>query len=330
MDDTIDIDLQYWSGPRLLKITATDGEFPNNSAFVLVLTTGIEDLSGAPLDGNANGVEDSAQYDLLRSTFYTGTGANELPDYISPMIAAFYPSTDTTLAHMDSSQFAIVLSFTGNDVDTTTLTDNIITLYHLNSVNGTATDTTVVVNALTVYDRTLQGVAYCLQSAEDTTKFVRGNRYLLRFNTSAVSDTSGNPLLWGDEVNDGSIPDFYFGFVMEPAAGQDIIPPKVSSINTGQYNNSWRVIVYFNENMDTTTFNEDNIAFFNESLQRLDGDFLKWPDDLSSFTFYPRQGTQMPVYYYFTTAVTDSAGNHLDGNNNGRGGEPDDIYSNLP
>ncbi|MCP4583477.1 MAG: hypothetical protein GY839_17855, partial [candidate division Zixibacteria bacterium] len=172
-------------------------------------------------------------------------------------------------------------------------------------------------------------VSYRMGSPDDTTRLVRGGRYLVEFNASAISDVNGNPLLWGNEVNDGSIANLYFGFLMEPEAGEDIVPPRVQNVSISQFENNWRAVATFNEVMDTTTFNSDNFALFDGDKIRLDGSFIK-QSGMRIFEFYPSSRTIQPVYYYITTAVTDSVGNMLDGNGDGRGGEDEDFYTNLP
>ncbi|GEM_PF-5741606 len=327
----VSINLEYYPGTRLLSISPSDLEFEDNSAFVLTLSNDIRDETGTRIDGNGNGVADSSQYDSYRSIFYTGSGSSDLPDFISPTINKnlLYPNSDITQLSMDSSQFRITVGFNGGDIDTTELTTDILRVYHLGKANDVYPETTYVPNLLVIQSRSFSSVTYRLRSQEDSTKLIRGDRYLAEFIASAVSDTFGNPLLWGDEVNDGSIASFYFGFLMEPKAGEDIVPPNVSAVNFDNSIGSWRATVMFSEPMDTTTYNDDNIAFFDGNRKRLDGNFIR-NTDYNGFVFYPRLSTVEPIYYYITAAVIDTSGNMLDADGNGRGGEPSDIYTNLP
>ena len=329
----VEIEIQYMSGPHLAKITPSDFEFEDNSAFILTLTNGIEDPSGAPFDGNGNGVADSVQYDVYRSTFYTGTGNANLPDIISPLIDvnSIHPTEEASVLEMDSSQFWITVGFTASDIDTSLLTNSTIRIYDLGETNTGATDTAYVPNLLAVALKSGNSVTYRLRSAADTTKLFRGNRYQIEFIASAITDTSGNPLLWGNEVNDGSIASYNFGFIMEPFAGEDITPPDVANFYSSYIGESWLATIIFNENtlMDTTTFNNFNISFYDSNKTRLDGYYLKEIQD-NWVVFYPRLRSVMPTYYFVATAVADTAGNMLDGNNNGIGGEPEDCETNLP
>ncbi|MCP4634507.1 MAG: hypothetical protein GY855_16385, partial [candidate division Zixibacteria bacterium] len=257
---SVDITISYNPGTRYAKILAEDGEFTDDAAYVLTMSTGLEDSYDQPLDGNGNGLADSSIYDLYRSPFYTGTGNSDLPDFSSPTISSYSPSTEITQLAMDSATFQISVSFSGGDIDTTDLTNDIITLYRLSNANGIPTDTTVVTNVLTRASRSPFSVSYRMGSPDDTTRLVRGGRYLVEFNASAISDVNGNPLLWGNEVNDGSIANLFFGFLMEPEAGEDIVPPRVQNVSISQFENNWRAVATFNEVMDTTTFNSDNFA----------------------------------------------------------------------
>ncbi len=329
-DIEVDLIIEYFPGPHFVKISAEDFEFPYNSAFVLTLTNGIMDRAGIPLDGNGNGVADTGQLDYLRTTFYTDSGWVDLPDFVSPRIDqnSIYPPSDTSILGMTYDDFRISVGFTGGDVQYDLLTTDILRVSSLGRVNFGAPETTFVPNLVKVEARDSVSVTYRLLSEADTLRLTRADRYMVEFVTSAVTDTAGNPLVWGEEAPDDSVASYFFGFIMEPEADDDIDPPHFSSFNVSYFNDSWRAIVSFDEAMDTSSFNAENISFFDQDKVRLDGNFIK-ETGYYGFAFYPRQRTKEPVYYYIDRAVTDSTGNMLDGNFNGLGGEPEDYATNL-
>jgi len=297
-------ELTYYANRKLVIIQ--NNLFPPRSAYLINISPKIKDLNGNPLDGNNNGTDDG-EYDEFVSQFYTSGGNSYLKDFTPPRISSWSPTGNGNLRSP-----SIRLNFTTSDLDTTTL--NTLNIQLANSETGGRVDLTKVY----VSDAQARFIP------SDPLEY--GKRYTVTVKALAIKDLEGNSL---DTDEDGvSLPtekDFTWEFIVTDGPNTDGTPPQVNRVNTL----SDRAEITFNEEMDKNTFTLDNIRFFDN-----DGYIpgLIEPNISGSMVIYyfdrMKFGT---VKYYISMEVTDKAGNKLDGDKDGIGGEPgEDDYSSLP
>ncbi len=64
--------LSYNALSKMIVITPAGGAWANDQRYHLVLTTGLQSVSGRPLDGNSNGLAESSEFDNLHYAFSLG------------------------------------------------------------------------------------------------------------------------------------------------------------------------------------------------------------------------------------------------------------------
>lgn len=294
-----------------IKKAVFGGTFSNDAAIVITLTTGLRNSAGVALDGNENGLIDGSPYDDYRYRVRTGTAFLDTFDFIHPEINGVMPGIENGVDLLP----AIIVGFSGSDIDTTKLVLTNFTLVKTSS--QVAVTCSLIVS-------TTGGIMFIPKDSLD-----EAEEYTVTVRCANIKDESGNVCLGMVGKNMGwiaNIPDYTWDFItiaVDP--DKDGTPPTVTSANVS----GEELVVKFNDDMDTSTFTTTNIRIYNNFTgQNLVGSIINELDG-KGFRYTLENAEGGTTYRLWLSKDIKEAvpgGWYFDGNENGVGGEIDDDY----
>jgi hypothetical protein len=298
--------LDYNAAAR--KLFIRNQSWAANSAYLVTLKrSGIRDLQGNPLDGNANSRDDSTPYDNFLTTFYTsGSGPADCITTVPPRIASIAPDTGL----IDTAFPDIFVTFT-QGMDTTALQ---------NPANLTLASAAGIAQALTI---SLVNPFQLLVRPANRLAF--GQVYTVTLKSSALKafpqpnvpaclaglDADGN----GAQAHE---PDFKWYFLVD-----SIPPPEVDSA-------AWadnHIQIDFTELMDSGSLNTGTVQVF-DSAGYVPGSVHTSVtfDGVTRVDYYFDRPQSFPLRLLVSHTVKSTRNVMLDSNGNGVGGETADDY----
>ena len=311
----VDRSISFDNERKTAYITAT---IPNDAGFLMIVKNSVHNLSGLPLDGNKNGLQDGSPYDNAVYAFYTGSG-NNVSNKIRtapPTIASVSPGIEGNV----SVHSPIVIKFSNGPLDTLKfITQN----FHLkengsiavsDSIASFSPDSVVIVprgdtlKRGTIYTFTID--AYKLIAEPDTVlKAITDTSITNCISYLRSVDTDSNNIITPDE-------DSFYTWKFITTGSNSVVPPQVFWY--GDYSTYYDFI--FTKTMDISTFTKDNIKVFDNSGY-VPGTFWISMDSTEVKYYYDRTPNGS-CSAWVSMEVKDTDGNMLDGNGNGVGGEP--------
>lgn len=308
--DIRDLAIEYQKEFNRVKISAT---FDNDGAYMLRLVAdGIDGENGDFLDGNGNGINDGSPYDDILIDYYTGTGWQDWQDYTNPELVDFGP----TWGHVaTTSTFGIWVSF-DEYMDSASVVNNI----NLTDESGSSQSN----DTLTWMSGDREDFWFQIDDVNDFAMFY------VTLTCANITDTSDNVMIPYnmDYVTDDP-EDFTFYFMTaddDPTEDDD--PLRVTGVNvTDDY-----VEIFFNDTLDVSTVNNDNILVYylpdGSTDKYIPGDIIigdYGTSCLYSLTNYDNSNGYT-IKVIVKKEVKDDNDQMLDTNGNNIGGEDYDPY----
>lgn len=298
--------LDYNAAAR--KLFIRNQSWAANSAYLVTLkTSGIRDLQGNPLDGNANQRDDSTPYDNFLTTFYTsGSGPADCITTVPPRIASIAPDTGL----IDTAFPDIFVSFT-QGMDTVGL---------VNPANLTLASAAGVAQALTVSQ-----VNPFVLMVRPAGRLAFGQVYTVTLKSSAlkaVPPPNVPAYLAGLDADANGAqahePDFKWYFLVD-----SIPPPEVDSAVWADNH----IQVDFTELMDTSSLNTGTVQVF-DSTGYVPGSLHTSVtfEGVTRVDYYFARPENFPLRVLISHTVRSIHNVLLDSNGNGVGGETADDY----
>ncbi len=302
-EDVTNLAITY--NPDAKKLYVRHMDWSENNAYLLILVSGgVKNRWGSPIDGNGNGKDDGCPYDDALSTFYTAGSAPDSCVWIVPPIVTGV--TPDTIRTADTLPPIVVVFDAG--MDTTTLVSDNFSLVSETGSSIQLDRSGMTPNSVTFIPRSVL-------------RF--GNRYFLTITSSNVkADAPRNTpsyLLGLDADFDGTEadePDFQSYFLCDTVSAPTVA---VTDVGDGlQFD--------FDQRMDPVTLVLENIRAFDETGY-VPGT-LVISNNNTRVEYYFSRPTQGTFTAFVSKQAKSRYGMMLDGQAtpNGIGGEPWDDF----